>query len=359
MILAMALSSCQKDLGKPAQADISPDDLAMAKKIISFVDRMYHVSAMSSANLKSSGVMELDSALWNIEAAVNYLYADIPEQFEFIAIDSSATSITLQINSGMCSEADVANIFGQLQNELESYLNVNNDVQLVAAGLKSTPDPTGNVQLTLQYLVAAPAVPEPVQVIPTLVPFTNGWKPAMSYQCNGGMCESDEPGHAHTDKCKDLATEIQRKINTYCLQLHHTDYWTDIEFVYIYNGSYFGNPDDDECDNYRDCLIYHTSWKCCSHCFGNMYWLPCTFGACLPKEECNFYLQSTFDVLSRPNAPNAPGACPVGKEVIQITNAFGDIYPAMENAHIDHFFDIKYGISHKRPPEPYNPDPER
>jgi len=351
-VMAMAISlligmtACMKTEPEKTitSSEISQADLDMAKKLDSFIDRM-----SNPVNLKSSRMMETDSALWNMEAAINYMYANIPSEYEYLAIDSSSTTITLQVNAGMCSETEISNAFGQLLSEMESYYNIHVGVKIVATDLRATPDPsTGNFQLTLQYLVAKEPTFEPSIAQPSLVPFDEGWWPCFG----NGTC-------SNTDKGNDLATKIQEKINTYYQQKHQlgsVGYWTGIEIRTIEQGDAqeFLNPNDvKKYDNDRDYLIYCTYWKNCPHCLGT-YWLPCTYWTCLPKEECNFYLNSTFNVISTLQTPGV-GIRPANKEVIQIITAQGNLCPCGEDAYHFHTFSIKYGMPYKRAdmPQPY------
>jgi len=345
MILAITFTCCQKT-EKGVANSISQEDVTLCKQIESFIDKMNN-----PLHLKSGALMEVDSALWNMEAAINYMYDNIPPQYENIVIDSSSTTITLQVNSGMCSETEVSNVFEQLLNEVESLFDTHGNIYVLSTGLKATPDPNGNLELTLQYLLTdTPVAIDPVTAQPVLAPFNEGWHPCFGYMCGGGQCSNN------TDPCNDLSTKIQGKINTYYQQLHDLQdigYWTNIVYVDIdpVDVKYFLNPDDvTPDDNDRDCLIYYTKARCYNHCGWANEGSCINYMQCLNTDDCNFYLNSTFGVISTVATPYV-GIRPANKSVIQIVEALGDVCPAEDKAYCFHTFTIKYGKPHIRPKE--------
>jgi hypothetical protein len=326
MILAIALSGCQKDLEKSAQTDISSEDLEMAKKITSFIARMN-----SPVALKSAGFIDVDDAIWNVEAAANYIFADIPEQFADTKLDTLV--FTLPVENGFCKENDLSALYQSVDAAIQEYCSTLGEYQLLGVDVNISEEIDGNIAV---YIISCMPTAEPCDFEPDPL-WLNWWRSGLGK----GKCDDDPQYYG-----RDAATEIQKKAN-YCNPKPENTYYVSVTKK-TFSGLNLFNPNYDPNDP------YYPYWK--------KYLLYCDLTntgfegiACLSPDMMNFYLANL-----RHYATNVWK--PAGKDIMSYTYKFNSKYMGYHPLGFEYSLEyhegwITYGYPCKK--VDYNPNFER
>jgi hypothetical protein len=272
MIVATALTCCQK-MEKTTHVDISADDLAMAQKIESFISRMNTASVNSDLNLKSGGLIEIEDARWNLEAAANYTFADIPELFVETKVDT--LEFMLAVDNGFCTENSLSAVYQDMNAAVQAYCSTLGEYQLLGVSVVFSDKTTGVLTVCL-----ISARNEEV-VSPTFGP--------TDYWCAGIKAGKCGPYNGQYKWERDAATELQTKANAsipkVAVTVGYTVYYTNFSLEWYggytpptYNPDYIPGVDDP----LKEYLFYYES--------------PPYHSRCLSPDLLNFYLTNIKNV---------------------------------------------------------------
>jgi len=177
---------------------------------------------------KSNETMSIDSAVWYIEAALNYTYCEITSS-EIIGVDS--VFITVNVNDeNEINFNDLTSAFNEFETSLLNALGDNNlrlaDIELVESSEKG-----GGITLKTSIII------NPISIDPSSFNFYSNayWYPVLEQ----GKC-----GEYEGEK------KINSKVNYYL----PAGYATDVESIYagMYNNTYpdyFWSGPSDDCLN--------------------------------------------------------------------------------------------------------------
>jgi len=153
---SLIIYSCQKEKirnDRPEnKAEQSLKDAQIEKRIIAFRDKIELIS--KNLTLKSgSEPMEIDSAIWYIEATANFTYGDASTKLKEYVVDSSFIEVPL--TNGAILWVDVQAAYNQVIDSLSvRYASITaNEKQLIVAdiSLKETTDNTANFEVISDF----------------------------------------------------------------------------------------------------------------------------------------------------------------------------------------------------------------
>jgi len=176
---------------------LSESSQNIKNKILSFKERM-------NSNFKTGSDLCIDSAVWYVEAAVNYDYGDVTNNREGLDIDTAYFSVPLSDGKVTTTQAAVA--YGKIVDSLTvQYSNLPANAHLVFADVFSKDSVAGSVTFGLLGAFSY----GPIIIIQNFDPETDYWIMGWATINNGGYCGGP---YADTETDKDAATEIARRI---------------------------------------------------------------------------------------------------------------------------------------------------
>ncbi|MCF8303571.1 MAG: hypothetical protein K9I94_09890 [Bacteroidales bacterium] len=335
---AIILNSCSKETNNAEPVNNNKQtkaDQSIENRILHFKDKMTQIR--ENPNLKSgSELMELDSVVWYIEAALNYSHADATSGFNNLMGDSAVISIPL--TNGKVTIASMVEAYDAFMDSIaEQYATLSNpDAHLVVAdiSLQESNDQTLTMQSTTGYGIGIPN--------PFIFDEDDHWLWGLGHDGLGGKCD----GYQGPDT-SDAAIELEKMIHTRKSAPTGSVYYTDIsELTYEGHDPYtialdgndcntcsLINPNDDNPDdNLYDFYVFRSHSLLDNH------------HGCLPDEEMNNYITLMEDLLYNvahqwyPNQLN-------NKKFISINN-IGDLLLPGDNTIYYHYGTITYGIEH-------------
>lgn len=235
---SMIVYSCQKEqsgIDMPTdQTGQSFKDAQLEKRIISFRDKIDLIR--ENPTLKSgSDPMDVDSAVWYIEATSNLTYGDASFETEEFIVDSAF--IEVPVTNGQILWADVQAAYDQVVDSLSEH-NANitaNQKQLIVAdiSLKESDDNTATFEVTSGFGT------DGTSGFGNDYPWYWGWEL--------GRCDGSGLGVG-----ADAADKIAYLANMLIPVPSGNSYYTDVEYVWK---SYWDVPTNN--NPYGDYLLFH------------------------------------------------------------------------------------------------------
>ncbi len=283
--LLLVINACKKNNAVIEQKSMDPTE----QKILNFKEKMKNTN-------KSDETMSIDSAVWYIEAALNYTYSDI-EANELLRIDSFIFPIVLNENDEVLN-SEIQNWYIQFDNQFIDLITENKvqftDIELISGSGKSK-----NGALKANVTVSN------ILVNPLIFGTTDYWDACF----NGGKCgpyNGQQTG-------KDASTQLTYKANL-SRAYPANGYITDINTISFEN--------------------YELEWM-------DYLWFEHGTGnppvACLDPDEMNYWLWR-LKLLANNNKPT-------GKEIAGY-HVWWDASLGTETYFRFHNADISYGIFH-------------
>ena len=199
LIMAFMVISCKKDENTNNNlVNQKPD---VEKLILSFKDKLQN-------HLKDGGTYNADSAVWYVEALLNYTYGNGSVPCKNYLTDSAEIAVN-DPNSGVFTIEQLATVFDFLENEVVN--NQPENTNIIAIDVYTYPE-NDNVIFASLTAYATPKTPELKSIADT----SGYW----FWGADKGMCGPDSGlyvGMDATDILEDLLS------NTY------DDYWTNVE----------------------------------------------------------------------------------------------------------------------------------
>ena len=198
LIIALAVSSCKKDENTNNMVNQKPD---VEKLILSFKDKLQN-------HLKDGGTYTTDSAVWYVEALLNYTYGNGSVPCKNYLTDSAEIAVN-DPNSGVFTIEQLATVFDFLENEVVN--NQPENTNIIAIDVYTYPE-NDNVIFASLTAYATPKTPELKSIADT----SGYW----FWGADKGMCGPDSGLYVGMD-----ATDILEDL----LNTVANDYWTNIE----------------------------------------------------------------------------------------------------------------------------------
>ncbi len=278
-VIAVMLSSCKKD--KPSQITESPqtnytaEDIRIQNLILKFQNKIKNNS------FKNGETVSVDSAVWFLEAMMNFNYSTPDSSFVNLTVDTTF-EFDLPVNNDLVDFSNLTEAAFAMESHILTYLNnMPNSIKfIIAADVSIKPntlkDGTKTITITTGYgseYIINPGC---------YTPF--GANDFWAHGFDWGGCGTNSA------TTSDAAKQIQYKINNpNCRPIDITisSYIVNVGIEDIVAWDYPNPNDTGYPDNWLDCLMYHESD------YDNLL----VIDGCLEPEEMNFYLQGTLDVV--------------------------------------------------------------
>jgi hypothetical protein len=290
-VIALMLSACKKDnqnqIVQNTGEEIywTAEDLKIQNNILSFQDKIKNNS------FKSGETLELDSAVWYLEALMNYNYSTPDSSFVNLTVDTTF-EFNLPVNDDLVDFSNLSEAAFAMEEHIVNYLNnMPNSIKFMVVAdvhIKDDDFKSGSKTISITTGYGSEYIDNPS----AYTPFGEDdyWYYGDGYMDNGGYCDGPNEGQ---ETGSDAAEEIEFKINNPNVSWDDPypagSYIVGLGDVFTYSSLYQA-PDYDN-DNWLDYLMYYEDDG-----LGNDGW-PKEIDACLEPEEMNFYLQGTLDVI--------------------------------------------------------------
>lgn len=327
-LITLFTASCKKDDGA-AMSEL-PNDLTLAGderlelQIQAFRQKckFYY----DNPGIKDGGLMSTDSAMWNLEAALNYTYSHQGLSCE----ETHPASMELRLPCLPGNEVnytEVAQVYYKMVDSIRAFYNSVSatDKKILVSDIEKQPE-SSNTELVLKLNVVLGETD--MSSVYMMQPFglTDYW----FYGYNQGKCGPYYGQGFGSDAAKEIE-KLQHWFKP-VPPANHRVFYTNVEH-FLVNGNEFPNPDDAvPGDNQNDFLMFYNSSA-----------LP-NYHECLHPDEMNFYFHRTFYVLTAPNMLRAQ-TNPPGKEFIN-ASVNGNNEFNLGIAKIYHVVKTDYGIPH-------------
>lgn len=318
--VAIYLASCQKNNNLTQKEELCSDDQKIEQQIIQFKNQL-------SDTKKSGEIVEIDSAIWYINSALNYSYTfPYVEYYDYF---TDSAFVTMNIYDDVVTFTELANTYCDIEEALrEHFFSVENaNKHIVNIFMEETEICENNtIEFKIVSEIGVYNTEKSTNVSNTDNPFgsTDWWSLAWGdnyFVC--GKCNIYS-GYAGWDAGWDAAKKISKAVNTK-LSTH--------TFMY-----YFTAP-----KVYRDI----DSWTTSSIPHGMDYYFY--YGSCcVSPQNMNCYYNRLIEVIDYYK--------PAGKS-FKYVRLYGDSHPGIEkNGNNFMYIDkLEYGIKHRRETTPYNP----
>ena len=293
LAIAIGFSACEKedDMIKSQETDVhwTAEDVKITSTI------QYFQNKIKNNTFKSDEILSVDSAIWYMEAMLNFNYSTPDSSFVNLTVDT-AFIYDLPVSNDMVNYEEVATAaFAMEQHLVDFYNQMPNSVKMVLAidvAIKEDGFKDGSKAIIITTGYGSEYIDNPTAYTPFGA--DDYWMYGMGEFDMGGYCDGPNQGQCEDS---DAAEEIQYKINhpninnvipgTYYTNLISV---SDIVYQasagggadYYYDIYDYPNPDDDIPDD--DWLDYLTLQTINNH-------------FCLEPLEMNFYLQGNLDII--------------------------------------------------------------
>lgn len=317
-------TSCNKDpLPEKEKAGVA---LAfdVEQKLTRFID--YSQTLASEPRLKSGGdPLETEEAIWLIEAAINYAYANNLEKGDLLTLDTF--KMVLSTNGGGLSEADAAYAFLSIFDTLDAKADLLGQTpkKLDMFDIATAEESAGQVEVEVCYSFSS-LVPPPNPFDPFTT--TDWWW----FGYGMGRCDGSGTGHG-----QDAAGLMTLKLNNTLPVPVNQHFYTDLEKKLFTVDLYLPFPQGVN-PNYCACPLFYsteaTPWAAGFH-------------MCLSPDEMNFHNNSMVNLMAQARPFIDPGNPSQGYKHI----VFAMVIPTERtNAggykEVSHALMVFYGVAH-------------
>ncbi|MFA5478011.1 MAG: hypothetical protein WC271_15060, partial [Bacteroidales bacterium] len=313
---AATIYSCSKqEQTKPTTTEISQSDadILMENKIRAFKSKMEFLR--ENPSYKSGESMSVDSAVWYMEAASNYTYADGASAFNKAISDTF--SIVFDAINGTVFLNDV----------VEAYDDM---IQNLSAAYQALPDENKHLVANDVTLTGIDATNVTFSIDAVFGLDIDGTANVFNHEWYWGLLMGRGDG-AYLG-ISDAAEEIEKMIHKRKGTLPAYSYYSDIDSIYV-DPEFFLNPNDPfPNDNMYDMLMF---WNMDDGMMPNVHDL-------LSVDEMNFYLGGISTIIY---SLEPDGVRPNGKNFISV-DLVGDFVYGNNGSLRWHTGWVKYGILH-------------
>lgn len=281
--MAFMLSSCNKEKqnqivqNTDEEVAWTKEDLRIQNSILDFQDKI------KNNTFKNGETLELDSAVWYLEALLNFNYSTPDSSFVNLTIDTTF-EFDMPVNNGEVYFEVIAEAAFEMEDHIVGFLNaMPNSVKFLIAAdvsIKDNEFKDGTKTITIVSGYGSEYIDHPNWYIPF------GENDYWQHGFDWGGCETNSAIDS------DAARQIQYKINNpnysstdpfpvgYVININSQVVTADLYPADNYNN-----------DNWLDFLMYYEDDALGAN---GIYK---SIDGCLEPEEMNFYLQGTLDVI--------------------------------------------------------------
>ncbi len=311
--LMVGIYSCKKDQAKPdGLINNESEMMKRSRKVVTLINEF---KEDMNSDLKSGGSISLDSAVWNMEATLNYDYADPDSASALFITRKSVYTLDIDANE-FSSLTDVQIVYDAMEDTLEmQFLDLINTVKIIVicdVSIDSTDANMAYLTLTNGFGLDLPTQYEPFDE-------DDDWIWGTLTDTLSGKCDSTMIG------LSDGSNELQWRLNNPLLVAPEPIYgYTDVVINEAEGDEYF------EDGNYR------------------LYWDETgNADSCLTNERLTYYLWESDDIIHSYIANG--GERPAGKDFIRVEIIDTMIAPTGASWFM-HYYYISYGIPYYVPP---------
>lgn len=280
-LLSIGFVSCEKDTQKITQNQ--EQEVLWTAEDVKITNAIhYFQNKVKNNTFKSGETLGIDSALWYIEAMLNYNYSTPDSSFVNLTMDTTFIYDLAVVDEEVSYDEVAAAAFAMEQHIIDYYNQMPNAIKFIIAtdvSLRQDGFKNGINTLSITTGYGSEYVDNPT----VYTPF--GANDYWMYGEDMGGCEINMATES------DAAQEIAYKINNPNAVIS-PPYGTYIAQVVMLNGLHAADypNDEDEIpnDNMMDYLMYYQAPSLD---------YPNSFHYCLSPIEMNFYLQGTLDVV--------------------------------------------------------------
>ncbi|MEA3505267.1 MAG: hypothetical protein U9R32_08775 [Bacteroidota bacterium] len=255
---------------------ITTEDLQIESKIIGFKEKIAFVKENPFSKI-GTDLIEADSAIWFLEATINYTYGNPEKRYKEVFYDKKNYTIDLNTNQ-LALMADVSQTYESMIENLSSFYHSINSPgkELFLVDLEKIE--INNSQLKIELTAVVGNIGNETN------PF--GEEDYWQYGELLGQCEE----FAGQGIGLDAAEKIQENImaNRPVCMPHPNCYYhyTDLEIIIVSGDKYINENDDTPNDNWLDYLMFYNTEE---YGFDNE--------ECLSPEKMNFYYNGMHTII--------------------------------------------------------------
>lgn len=286
--ITIFLTGCTKEDNLLNNTPVVTKDQIVIDQIMNFLDQVEFERQSSSQ--KSSEYMEIDSAVWYIEAAINYVSTE-PITSSDVEICTFTVKESIEHAQGMINMSDIQTTYDSFQSNIYNILSREGSIDYIFIADVFVSE-TENTNISLSMTIGA------VKSLKVYPPVLNDWYWGMEL----GRCDGSGLGVG-----TDAADVIHNRLNHVLTIPPAGAFWTDI--------SYFSMEGEDD-----DLFQYYSLYPS---------------DPCLSAQEITDYI-GVVETYTTNN-------CPTGKQLIY-RDFRDDIYTISPGYAGAHFCTIEYGI---------------
>ncbi len=279
--------SCQKEQELISNT-VKSEDQIVVNQIMNFLDKIE--LERQGYNQKNNEFMEIDSAVWYIEAAINYTSTE-PLSSSDSEISFYTFDVLAKDSHGMLDISEIQVIYDSLQSNIDNIISLDHDInKIFIADIFVKETKSANTTLSM-----AIGVEKNLMVYP---PVLHDWY----WGLNLGRCDGSGLGVGN-----DAADIINNRINQAIIVPPAGAFWTDVDYFTMVGAS--------------DGLFQYCD--------------PVPTTHCLSSQEITDYIEVVNTYTTN--------HCPSGKQLIS-RYFYDDIIPSLPNYEGLHICNIRFGI---------------
>ncbi len=320
VILAVTFSSCKKEKSFDVEGEVS--EISHSQMI---VNRIMAFQEQMKSGFKAGGSVSLDSAIWDMEASLNFDYAHPDSASTNLSVQKSYYTLPVDASNNVLLR-DIDAVYDLMVDTLQyQYAQINNSYKhVVFSDVKVDTIASGTVFISVKngFGINPAIMYDPFDA-------DDDWLWGSVSEDPRGKCDGSEIGES------DGSDELEKRLNNPNMQTIYQFGFTDIEIVSVnFMNCYYLDP----WDEYR---VFH----------------DLDYNYCMQNEEISDYLSEYDNIIYTYNdisndfgsilIEDNEGARPDGKVFIRIE--VPDDF-SLGTSDWLHWLEISYGI-------PYDPAP--
>lgn len=318
LIVAVVCVACNKDkeTAKPIDSAPTIEQDGMNAYLKDFKERM-------QSGEKANETLNLEDAIWHLEAVLNYSYANAENQITDIKCDTFI--YTIQTSGEEMNLSQINDAFNDLSEDIEIAFNKSN---LPNKNILS-------IRTEFEDIAKTNAISVKSIVTTSGISTIGLWFGETDYWCEGyeyGKCGTYSGDCIGSDATIELSKKLNMRLPTYDhISISRGGYFTDIERFVIGEADSDFPEDDFLIDEESPChyKIYYNS-----NSFTDPY---SNMTGCIPPRDMNYYLSKGPEIIAHYQ--------PEGKVIISAQYLFG-YYVSLPPRPTFHQLVIDYGVFH-------------